>query len=453
MSWSFNESSVDRRFLEVLACVLGGLLGSIEARADESPAGAPSAQPGAPSAQPGDADARYTRHMDLGIRLFEDRNYDAALTEFELAYEAKRVASPLINTALCHKGRFEYPLAVEVLERVLAEHRDTIDAPEKIERALTELRELLATVEVSIEPAGVAASVSLDGVPVAAGRLGALRVSPGSHELVVRAEGYAEARLPFRVASGTVRALPITLTSTSGRLRVTSAEPGVRVLVDGVERGVGDLELVLPAGNHLVVLKTEGGDLYTLDASIVAGGQATAVLAKDGFVQVGDAPPRGPDEVVRPPVRGLYLSGGLVGGVVAADDVQGFVGFDATVGYQVTNGLGLGLIVRQSFAVPDGLVEALTQVGPTFRIVTDTDRARFLTAIHVGFAYAVLDRDFGSIDVPAEGAANFWLAIEPGLELEVDQVLFGFTTPFQANIGPGGTVQAGLRLNVGYGFW
>jgi hypothetical protein len=417
------------------------------ARADDAP---PTSRP---SSTDDDVEARYARHMDLGVRLFEDRNYDAALSEFELAYEAKRVASPLINIALCHKGRFEYPRAVEVLERALAEHRGTIDAPDKIERAVAELRELLATVEIRVDPPGVAASVVLDGVPVPIARLGSLRVSPGSHELVVRADGYAEARLSFRVASGTVRALPVALTSTSGRLRVTSADPRVRVAIDGIERGVSPTQTLLPAGPHLVVLRTEEGDLYTISVSIVADGEAEVALGEDGFARVGDAPPRGPDEVVRPPVRGLYVSGGALGGVIAGDEVQSFVGFDATLGYQVSNGVGVGLAVRQSFPVPQVFVDSVTQVGPALRLVTDTDRARFLTVIHAGFSYSLLSPEEASVEPIPSDVAGVWLGLEPGLELEVDQILFGFTTPAQANIGPYGTVQAGVRLHLGYGLW
>jgi hypothetical protein len=403
------------------------------------------------SARPADAEARYARHMDLGVRLFEDRNYDAALSEFELAYEAKRVASPLINIALCHKGRFEYPRAVAVLERALAEHRDTIDAPEKIERAAAELRELLATVEIRVEPASAGASVLLDGVIVPAGDLSALRVSPGSHELVVRAEGYAEARLPFRVASGTSRTLPIALTATSGQLRVTSADPSVRVAIDGVERGVGASETTLPAGNHLVVLRTEDGDVFTFNVSVVAGRPITVALGDDGFAQVGDAPPRGPDEIVRPPVRGVYLTGGVLGGFLLQEELQVAFALDASVGYQVSNAIGLGVTVQQSLPISAGESEewvSVTNVGPALRITSDTDRVRFLGALQAGFSYALKSTPTGS-----RGYAGVWLGTELGLEVEIERVIFGFTTPLQGSISEESPGLVGLRLHAGYGFW
>ena len=54
----------------------------------------------------------YKQHMENGVKLYNDRNYEAALSEFRAAYDAKPKASPLVNIALGHKALFNYPKAI-----------------------------------------------------------------------------------------------------------------------------------------------------------------------------------------------------------------------------------------------------------------------------------------------------------------------------------------------------
>src|SRR6185503_15191403 len=74
--------------------------------------------PGVPS-QPGggggDNDA-YRLHMDNGVKLYQDKNFAAAIAEFEAAYKARPKASPLMNISLCYKSVFAYPKAIAALE-------------------------------------------------------------------------------------------------------------------------------------------------------------------------------------------------------------------------------------------------------------------------------------------------------------------------------------------------
>ena len=77
--------------------------------------------PVAAAAQATDAAADlYRQHMDVGISFYEQRNYAAAIAEFEEAYKARPKASPLVNLALCYKAQFAYTKAI----RALAMRRD-----------------------------------------------------------------------------------------------------------------------------------------------------------------------------------------------------------------------------------------------------------------------------------------------------------------------------------------
>ena len=97
------------------------------------------------------------------MKLFEDRNYDAARAEFRAAYEARPKANPLINIALAHKAEFNYPKAIEALETALAKHRDSMGAGDikAAEGELKDMRALLARVKLVVSPPN--ARVTIDG--------------------------------------------------------------------------------------------------------------------------------------------------------------------------------------------------------------------------------------------------------------------------------------------------
>ena len=73
----------------------------------------------------------YKQHMDNGVKLYEDKNYAAAIAEFQAAYEARANPNPLLNIALCDKQMFHYPQAIAALVKALATHGDAMTADDK----------------------------------------------------------------------------------------------------------------------------------------------------------------------------------------------------------------------------------------------------------------------------------------------------------------------------------
>src|SRR5262245_20858632 len=85
-----------------------------------------------PAADTSAVEASYKRHMSIGVKLFQDQNYEAAIVEFDAAYRAKPKASPLVNIALCQKALFRYPKAITTLEMAVSKHGETLsDADRK----------------------------------------------------------------------------------------------------------------------------------------------------------------------------------------------------------------------------------------------------------------------------------------------------------------------------------
>ncbi|MEJ7735269.1 MAG: tetratricopeptide repeat protein [Polyangiaceae bacterium] len=155
---------------------------------------------------------RYKQHMDNGVRLYADHNYRAAVAEFEAAYAAQPKANPLVNLALCYKAEFRYPKAIEVLEKALTRHLDTMDEADRKAAidGINEMKALLAHLRVTLVPAD--AGLRVDGEPVAPdAATRPIAVGPGMHRLVATRQGYLDASQELSVVSGDDKAVTLKL--------------------------------------------------------------------------------------------------------------------------------------------------------------------------------------------------------------------------------------------------
>jgi hypothetical protein len=391
----------------------------------------------------------YKRHLDLGIRLFEDRNYDAAMAEFEAAYEAQHRASPLINIALCHKGRFAYVKAIAMLERVLREHRDTAGEPEKLEKAIAEMRELLGTLEVKVSPPAAEPRLTLDGEDVPYGK--PIEVSPGRHLLVVNAEGFAEAHREFRVVSGQVLPLTFTLFPDEGKLALTIEGLAAKVWIDGEPLVKKRRTLRLDAGTHLIELERDD-DRYSASFAIVPGETTRVRLDEDGLLHVGGARPRGPDLVELPPITGPYVLVLFDIGPRFGEFTDLRVAPGLRLGYRIISEVAIEAEFHQVFNVIETAdrdeVVGTTVARLNARLMTTTLPVRFVTTLGIGYAH-----DFDDV-----GSGNgFNVLVEPGVDVELSQVILGLATPVVVGVtslNDGSlTFDFGGGLRVGYGFW
>jgi hypothetical protein len=184
------------------------------------------------------------------------------------------------------------------------------------------------TLTISSTTAG--AQVEVDGKAVGVVPLaGPIELEPGEHTIRTRLRGWSEYNDTFRVGPGEEVELEIDLVPVAGILRVTTAEPGASVAIDGKALGVTPFDqdvaigtvtltvsrpgyfddsrqLALEAGQAYdiaVALKalppatpkvTQRWWFWTLIGVAVAGGTTAAVLATSG----GSSGPPTPDGVV-----------------------------------------------------------------------------------------------------------------------------------------------------------
>lgn len=165
------------------------------------------------------AEARV--HFDRAIVLFESGNASGALAEFQRAHDLSGRASVLYNIGATYQALHDYPQAIEVLRRFLAEG-DGRSTPQRelAQRALRQMEPLVARLRLVRSPADAVVSV--------AGRTltgDAVTVGPGTHTLSATAAGYALQQVQVTVVSGDDREVRFSLSP------VVPVVPVVPVLV------------------------------------------------------------------------------------------------------------------------------------------------------------------------------------------------------------------------------
>ncbi|WP_157068806.1 PEGA domain-containing protein [Sandaracinus amylolyticus] len=189
-------SRVERAFL-VLAFVLAALA-PLSARADE------------PDVE------RAREHFERGVALYEEGGFDAALVEFQQAYELAPSYRILFNLGQIYFQLHDYAEALRTFERYLEEGGDEIPAERRraVERDVATLRERVGTLVLEVNVEG--ATVLLDDVAIGTTPLEPLVIDIGRHVLRVDAAGYRSDTRRITVASREEVELSIVLESGAG---------------------------------------------------------------------------------------------------------------------------------------------------------------------------------------------------------------------------------------------
>lgn len=104
-------------------------------------------------------------------------------------------------------------------------------------------------------PAG--ATVFVDGAKVGTSPYQA-RLTPGSHAVAAEAEGYNRAEATISGESGQTVEQKLTLVPVAFELTIETDPPGALVYVDGQEKGLGPLKVMLPTGSHRLRATLDG---------------------------------------------------------------------------------------------------------------------------------------------------------------------------------------------------
>lgn len=225
-----------------------------------------------------------------GNLLLEQGNFDAALTEFQQAYDVvgdhpvRYVI--LFNIGKAHERMFRYDLALEYYHRYLNEGGPQAEDRASVEATIQTLEGLLATLVISVNVGQAEVWVDDRQVGTAPGRI---RIPGGRHVVELRATGYTSAQQEVQVPARTEQPMnfvleelaeeyrgltPIVFWSTAGAGVAAFAIGGVFGILAVAKRGDVDDQLADP------VAMFDGGRLEEQRASI----QDLALIADIFFI-------------------------------------------------------------------------------------------------------------------------------------------------------------------------
>ncbi|AKF07641.1 PEGA domain-containing protein [Sandaracinus amylolyticus] len=275
--------------------------------------------PGRSFAQGGRDEAR-TRFA-RGVELYDEGRYDAALAEFQRAYDLAPAVAVLFNIAQVHAALGHAVESVDAFERYLREGGATI-SPERRADAEAELARQRARISTLVIEANVlGAIVAIDDVDVGTTPLGErVRVSAGERVIAVRAPGHETVTRRVRIAGGaheTVRIELIESASPRASLRVRTTLPGVEILLDDRPLGLTpfDSSVQIEAGPHRLVARRPGyrtfeqsfaaplGSEVPIDVLMERDPHAPAGVLGEIELQLPDAEWAGTIDGVRIPAR------------------------------------------------------------------------------------------------------------------------------------------------------
>lgn len=143
-------------------------------------------------------------HYERGLQLFNEENYDAALFEFERAYELAPTFKILYNMGRIQRQQNNYAAAMRSYARYLREGKDAVpaDRRKEVETELAVLKPRVALVTVKVNVDG--ADVYSDDTPVCTATIetscvgksplqAPIIVNGGRHKITATKQGYAPA--------------------------------------------------------------------------------------------------------------------------------------------------------------------------------------------------------------------------------------------------------------------
>jgi hypothetical protein len=143
------------------------------------------------------------RHFTLGVTFYKDGDLDAALAEFNKAYETRADYRVLYNIGQVQAERHDYAASMKAMRRYLKDGGREIDEARRVavDQALRDMSKRVAAVTVTANEPG--AEILVDGVAVAVTPTSeALAVNAGIREITVRKGGETATAQRLTLAGG-----------------------------------------------------------------------------------------------------------------------------------------------------------------------------------------------------------------------------------------------------------
>ncbi len=175
-----------------------------------TPTAAPAPATDAPAAPVDEVTTQAREHFTEATKLYKDGDFDAALVQFERAYELKPNYRVLYNIGQTYFQLRQYVEARDAMTRYLKEGGDQVDAERQaaVNKDLADLQRRLANVTIKVNVGG--ATVLVDGKNVGVTPLAApIVVSEGLRSISVEAPNRGVLQRQLQVAGGDQQVLTL----------------------------------------------------------------------------------------------------------------------------------------------------------------------------------------------------------------------------------------------------
>jgi hypothetical protein len=235
---------------------------------------------------PPDPNVEQARTLfEQGLARADEQRWGEAVEYFRAALELVDRPSIVFNLGVALFRNGQTREAETVLNRFLSRADPIEDGADvaAARRFLGEIRNSYATLVLRVSPAS--AHVEIDGEPSEGeGATREIEVDPGTHRIVVRADGYYTSRFRMSVlpAGRTERAVELARAPGAPSIVEVTAPDDARVVLDGEEVGAGRVELDVAPGEHTLVVhvpeepfsrtfEIASGERLLVDATVVEG--------------------------------------------------------------------------------------------------------------------------------------------------------------------------------------
>ncbi|QRN96443.1 TonB-dependent receptor [Archangium violaceum] len=218
--------------------------------------------------------------FEVGNEAYARGQYVEALRSYFTSYRLVPNRNVLFNIARCYEALTRYNEAYRYYNDLAQESLPHADEAE-VQRALERLRPKVALVRVTTDPPGAEVFVDREDLGIRGLSPQTLALTPGTHKVMVRKQGYRPTEQSISVVRGHSVAQPFELELITGRVELTGTPEGaeVRETPDGPVVGRVPGALSFTPGQHVLHVRAPGHTPAQLLVDVPADGTVSLQVA------------------------------------------------------------------------------------------------------------------------------------------------------------------------------
>ena len=209
----------------------------------------------------------------LGAEAYQRSDFRGALEHFLASNRLVPNRNVVYNIARCYHELKQYPEAYRYYSLAF-EQEPSADARARIERALAQIKQFVAVLQLESQPPGAAVFVERRDLGPRGSTPVALGLKPGAYTVLAELPGFYPARLQVpAIQAGQTERITLRLEPILGELAIEDATPGAQVRVDDAKQPPActvPCQLQLSEGRHTLFIERSGYQPTQLDVDVRA---------------------------------------------------------------------------------------------------------------------------------------------------------------------------------------